>query len=207
MPKVAISITQDDVIMAKHVYEGLAISDRNFSHFVEAWTSQASGKPIYPQRKLRSLYNAARGKTIGIFSKFYEQGVYDPVGDVSTAEHWAKYVAVDSTAEVNVARQPPSPPDAPPPFYRSPSGVSCERMNKYGFYPIIVDEHDRAKVLHSCIEHAPPEIKQAFREDTRARRIAEEEKKQTEHDKKTRLAAAIAAVDKEDENEKAKEIK
>lgn len=184
--------------MAKRVYEGLAITSRTFSHFVDAWNAQATGKPIYPQRKLRALFNSARGKTAGVFGKFYELASEAGATSENAAKPWTKFLSSDDATEINIARKPPSPPPADPSkVYVSPSGITCARMNKYGFYPIIVDDRDRTKVIHSCIDHAPSEVWDRYIEERRATRIAEVEKQQTNHEKSARTAAAAAIVDKE----------
>lgn len=191
MPKVAVVVSESDVAVAKRVLNALDVTARRFHHFRASWEQHTvPGTRTLPLRQMRALYDAACGRAAGPFARFYTCSVDDNwyrleasnrISRVNVLRPGASHPSVthsgdDTQTVVHGLGTPltkedhkfdPACPcldcretgrDATEADF-TPEG--CATLNKYGFYPAVINNWNEKRVIHDCLTHAPPEVRRA----------------------------------------------
>lgn len=120
---------------------------------------------LRPGARNPSITHSGSGQQTNIFGLGGARGTSD--GELFSVEHSAstattaavvasehKYDAACPCADCSAnAGRPVDASDFGP--------EQCKCINRYGFYPVVVDNWSDKRVIHDCLTHAPPEVRRA----------------------------------------------
>lgn len=159
MPKNILVITEADVALARRVHDALDLPNRTFMNFREEWKKRP-GLPVASERKLRDLWNRVRSFFKPAFPSYYYCGTGEVQEGATSVWHEFEHVRSGSKVVASFPIQKmktiedyeadfKAELEAHPPNSKMPY---CEGLNKYGFYPKIV-ERGTNRLLHDCARH------------------------------------------------------